>query len=291
MPTPPPLSLPDTSARLRQLSESWATTHINERGSFQTWLIRFCEALGVEPPDPPTDDYRFELPVKMVDREGRESTNFIDCWKADHFAMEAKASGADDVTHADSLLRKAFGQVRNYVAHVSGTPPPYLMVVDVPRTLIVWDRWSGAYGDFAAGRRIPLASLAERPDDIALLYDIFAQPQVRDPRGRAQVVTKQIAARLAELAAELESRGFDTERVARFLMRCVFSCFAEDVGLLPDQLFRRTLETARASGDHARLGLALTSLWNTMDQGGMFGAELLHRFNGHFFKTVEALPL
>lgn len=37
--------------------------------------------------------------------------------------------------------------------------------------------------------------------------------------------------------------------------------------------------------------MALTSLWRTMDQGGMFGAELLHRFNGHFFKTVEALPL
>ena len=28
-----------------------------------------------------------------------------------------------------------------------------------------------------------------------------------------------------------------------------------------------------------------------MDQGGRFGAELLHRFNGHFFKTVESLPL
>jgi len=74
-------------------------------------------------------------------------------------------------------------------------------------------------------------------------------------------------------------------------MRCVFSCFAEDVGLLPENLFRRTLETARSSGDHERLTLALTSLWKTMDSGGMFGAELLHRFNGHFFKTVEALPL
>jgi hypothetical protein len=291
VPSPEPFSPADASARLRQLAESWATTTINERASFQTWLIRFCEALGVEPPDPPTDDYRFELPVRMVDREGRESTNFIDCWKTGHFAMEAKASGAGAGARNDALLRRAFGQVRNYVAHASGTVPPYLMVVDVPSTLIVWDRWSGAYGDYAAGRRIALASLHERPDDIALLYDIFAQPEVRDPRGRAQVVTTQIAAGLAELAAELESRGFDTERVARFLMRCVFSCFAEDVKLLPDTLFRRTLETARASGDVGRLELALTSLWNTMDQGGMFGAELLHRFNGHFFKTVEALPL
>ncbi|MGH7621105.1 MAG: DNA methyltransferase, partial [Gemmatimonadaceae bacterium] len=177
------------------------------------------------------------------------------------------------------------------MANVSGDPPPYLMVLDVPRTLIVWDRWNGAYGDFAAGRRIALGTLHERPDDIALLFDIFAQPWVRDPRGKALLVSREIAAGLAELAAELEGRGLDTERVARFLMRCVFSCFAEDVGLLPVNLFRRTLETARDSGDRGRLSAALTSLWQTMDSGGMFGAELLHRFNGHFFKVVEALPL
>ena len=274
--------------RLRALARAWADTSVNERASFQTWMLRFCEALGVPTPEPPTDDYRFELPVRVVDREGRESTNFIDCWKKDHFALEAKAIGDE---RADPLLRKAFGQVRNYVAHVSGNPPPYLMVVDVARTLIVWDRWSGAYGDFAAGRRIALATLHERPDDVALVHDIFEQPWVRDPREKAQLVTKEIAGGLAELAAELESRGLETERVARFLMRCVFSCFAEDVGLLPENLFRRTLETAQRSGDHEHLSRALTSLWKTMDAGGMFGAELLHRFNGHFFKTVEALPL
>ena len=279
----------DAAVRLRALAERWADNDASERSSFQSWLIDFAAALGVGTPVPPTDDYCFELPIHVVDREGRETTNYIDCWKAGHFAIEAKASGTD--ARNDTLLRKAYGQLRNYVPHVSGDAPPYLMVVDVPRTLIVWDRWSGSFGDFAAGRRIALGTLHERPDDIALLYDIFERPAVRDPRGRAQAVTKDIAAGLAELAAELESRGFDTERVARFLMRCVFSCFAEDVGLLPDQLFRRTLETARASGDTERLGLALTSLWKTMDRGGMFGAELLHRFNGHFFKTVEALPL
>lgn len=282
---------PEAPERLRQLAQAWAGTDANERASFQTWMLRFCEALGVATPEPPTRDYRFELPVAVMDREGRESINFIDLWKAGHFALEAKASGDDGGARNDALLRRAYGQVRNYVAHVPGEPPPYLMVLDVPRTLIVWDRWSGSYGDFAAGRRIALPTLHERPDDIALLYDIFVQPAVRDPRARAQLVTRDIAAGLGELAAELEGRGLDTERVARFLMRCVFSCFAEDVGLLPDNLFRRTLETARHSGDRERLGMALTSLWQTMDRGGMFGAELLHRFNGHFFKTVEALPL
>ena len=284
-----PISPAERAEQLRRLAGEWSETNANERASFQSWLIRFCEALGVAPPTPPTDDYRFELPVHVVDREGRESTNFIDCWKRQHFAIEAKAFA--EGAGADRGLRKAYGQLRNYMAHVSGDAPPYLMVVDVPRTLIVWDRWSGSYGDFAAGRRLPLASLHEREEDVALLVDIFERPAARDPRGRAQRVTKEIAERLARLAAALEDRGLETERVARFLMRCVFSCFAEDVGLLPQQLFRRTLETARGAGDPEHLRRALTLLWETMDSGGMFGAELLRRFNGHFFRTVEALPL
>src|SRR5829696_2037016 len=200
----PPVSSAERAERLRRLATEWSATNANERASFQSWLIRFSEALGVAPPTPPTDDYRFELPVQVVDREGRESTNFIDCWKRGHFAMEAKAFA--DGAGADRGLRKAYGQLRNYMAHVSGDAPPYLMVVDVPRTLIVWDRWSGSYGDFAAGRRIPLASLHEREEDVALLYDVFERPTARDPRGRAQAVTKEIAARLAELAAAIEGR-------------------------------------------------------------------------------------
>ena len=56
--------------------------------------------------------------------------------------VQALGGAADDLG-----LRKAFGQVRNYVAHVPGTLPPFVMVVDVARTAIVRDRWTGAYGD------------------------------------------------------------------------------------------------------------------------------------------------
>ncbi|MDQ8153066.1 MAG: class I SAM-dependent DNA methyltransferase [Gemmatimonadota bacterium] len=278
----------DVLVRLRQLADDWRDIDANERAAFQTWFLKFCEALDVPGPVPPHDDYRFELPVRVVDREGTESSNFIDCWKAGHFALEAKATGE---AKPERALRRAFGQVRNYAAHVSGDSPPFLMVVDIPRTLMVWDRWSGSYGDFAAGKRIALLTLHERPDDVALLRDILTNPAARDPRGRAQAVTQAIAGRLAHLAARLESRGYEQERVARFLMRCVFSCFAEDVGLLPTRLFERTLETARVAGGPEHVGRVLSQLWQTMDAGGSFGADLVHRFNGHFFKTVESLPL
>lgn len=185
---------------LQALAGSWSENTANERAAFQTWMIRFCEASGVARPDPPTDAHRFELPIRSIDRDGLESTNFIDYWKAGHVAVEAKVS--EPGRSNDLLLRRAYGQVRSYVAGV-GTLPPYLMVVDVPKVLIVWDRWSGSYGDFAAGRRIALSNLHERLDDIALLQDILARPGVRDPRGKAQAVTKEIAGGLARLAAVL----------------------------------------------------------------------------------------
>ena len=171
----PSQNIADTSDRLRGLAERWAPSTANERASSQSWMLGLLNALGAAKPVPPNELHQFELPVLVVDRDGREAVNFIDFLKAAHVAIEAKAGGggADDL-----LLRKAFGQVRNYVAHVPGTPPPYLMVVDVARTAIVWDRWTGAYGDFAAGRRIPLATLHERPVDIRLLQDLH---QPHDP--------------------------------------------------------------------------------------------------------------
>lgn len=279
----------EAAQRLRQFTTQWTPGAASERSAFQTWWLGFLSCLGAPPPAPPTPDHQFELPVSVTNRDGGSTTNFIDYWKAGHAAVEGKATSGAGVD--DRVLRSAFGQVRNYVAHVPGTPPPYLVVVDVGKVLMVWDRWSGSYGDFGAGRRIPLTTLHERPDDIRLLQDLLVQPAVRDPRGKAQAVTREIAAKLAALAAAFEDRGHDSEQVARFLMRCVFCFFAEDVGLLPSGLFKRTLEAARAAGGPDHVARVLAKLWRTMDTGGDFGAELLHRFNGHFFQSVDALPL
>ncbi len=286
---PPTRSVAEAAAALRDLADRWRTSTLGEKQAFQTWFLEFCDALGVEKPGPDFgDDYCFEKTVRVLNDRGDGTPNFIDCWKAGHVAVEAKAGASDQ---NDVLVRKAFKQVSQYVAAEPGAIPPYLMVVDVPRELIVWDRWSGRFGDFPAGHRIPLATLADRPRDIELLHDILTRPHVRDPRSKAQQVTKEIAGKLAQLASVLENRGHDAEQVARFLMRCVFCCFAEDVGLLPKDLFKRTLESARQAGGPERVGSVLTKLWTTMDTGGDFGAELIAKFNGHFFKTVESLPL
>ncbi len=285
----PSKSIPESQVALRALAERWRTSALKERQAFQTWFHEFCDALGVERPGADGgDSYCFELPRRMIRTDDSETVGFIDCWKAGHFAMEAKASGSG---FNDALLRRAFTQLHGYVHAEHGTIPPYLMVVDVPHELIIWDGWSGRFGGFARGERIRLETLHQRPETIALLHEIFTNPAARDPRGKAQQVTREIAGKLAQLAATFENRGHSPEQVARFLMRCVFCFFAEDVGLLPKRLFHRTLESARDAGGPERVAGVLTSLWRTMDTGGDFGADLIDRFNGHFFRSVESLPL
>jgi hypothetical protein len=277
-----------TPASLDALATRWAQAKPAERANAQSYLKELCRALGVEEPRPAGTGYEFEFPIKVVARDGTESTNFVDLYKANHFALEAKDD--DGGKSKDMLLRKAFGQLRSYIGHLPHERPPYLLVLDVGRTLLVWDRWSGDYGGFNAARRIDLTTLADRPDDVGFLRDIWDNPAARDPRSKAVAVTQELAARLAELAADLERQGFGQERVARFLMRCVFTMFAEDVGLLDGEPFRHIIDDVALSNPAEFIPLA-EDLWRAMDTGQRFLLKKLLRFNGHFFADAEALPL
>ncbi|MEP6832226.1 MAG: DNA methyltransferase [Gemmatimonas sp.] len=286
---------PDTVRKLRELTARFTDIAAAERANYQLYLTELCEAIGVERPRPAAVGgrlaegvaYQFEFPVQTTTREGVVSTNFIDLYKADCFALEAKH--AVEGASTTLLLTKAFGQVANYAKDLAERPP-YIMVLDVGKTLIIWDRWAGTYGGYHLGQRIDLKTLADQPDNVALLRDIWRDPGVRDPRRYAQKITVEIAGLLAELAATLEARGNDAERVARFLIRCVFSMFAEDVHLLPHKAFTQLLDAVGASGAQAFVDAA-ENLWMAMDAGTMFGYHKLLRFNGHFFANAEALPL
>jgi len=140
---------PTTIRRLRNLTDRFTDIGAAERASYQRFLTGLCEALGVEKPRPATADaaehtaYRFEFAVKIITRDGVVSTNYIDLFKHGCFALEAKdlADGASTGT----LLTKAFGQAVNYARDLADRPP-YVMVLDVGKSLTLWDRWQGTYG-------------------------------------------------------------------------------------------------------------------------------------------------
>jgi len=252
------------------------------------YVTELCTALGVTPPQPRGTGYEFEYPVVATDRRtGMDTTNFIDLYRREHFILEAKHTGAGG--GADRVLGAAYGQAKGYAGDVPHGPPPYLLVMNVARTLLVWDRWSGNYGGVNAARRIDLRTLWQRDDEIEFLRAAWEHPETLNPAVRGRVVTREVAERLARLSAALEGRDIDDERVARFLMRCVFTMFAEDVGLLADKPFQSAIQEFQA--DPAEFGAVMAELWKAMDAGTRFGLRKLLRFNGHFFRDAEALPL
>jgi len=99
-----------------------------------------------------------------------------------------------------------------------------------------------------------------------------------------------VAAQLAELARDLE-HTYEPGRVASFLMRCIFTSFAEDAHLLPSHSWTDLLESLRSNLAHFQP--MVESLWQTMNNGGFSPIlrEHILRFNGGLFEAVEALPV
>ena len=115
----------------------------------------------------------------------------------------------------------------------------------------------------------------------------MSDPERLRPGETRQTVTERAAATFAELAQSLRDRGHDPQTVAHFVNRLVFCLFAEDVGLLPDNMFRRMLEQARRRPDEF-VELA-RDLFRAMTAGGRVGFESVAWFNGGLFDNDDTL--
>ena len=95
----------------------------------------------------------------------------------------------------------------------------------------------------AGQRTVSRAKLHQRP--VRLAGPAAPAPHTLDPARRSAQVTREVAKLLAQLAHTLEQRH-PPEHVAAFLTRCLFSMFAEDVGLLPTVMQPLRAEWANA---------------------------------------------
>ena len=274
------------------------------------------------------NDYTFEKAVKHSER-GLASTNRIDCYKRDCFILEAKQSSTavgraanhDGQTELlpeqtgavragtarrgtpawDRAMRRAYGQAKGYVGDLPADhdAPPFLVLVDVGHVIELYADFSGTGRNYTqypsrADYQIPLDALA---DDTmrARLKAVWTEPLTLNPAIRAAKVTADIAERLAKVAKLLEgdtkAGRHEPATVATFLMRCLFTMFAEDVELLPKDSFKNLLGELK---DNPQAFVpALGHLWATMDAGGYEPrtSAVLRKFNGSLFKDRTALPL
>lgn len=290
----------------------WARVTGSERANYQLFVTELCSLLGLPMPEPAHEDtrdnaYVFERRVQFSHGDGSTSHGFIDCYRRGHFVLEAKKIKAASNTRGfDDALMRARAQAESYARALPATEgrPPFVVVVDVGHVIEMFAEFtrSGAtYTPFpdARSHRVKLADLRNEATR-KRLRALWLDPMSLDPARASAKVTREVAAKLAQLAKDLEAAGHASEPVAAFLTRCLFCMFAEDVGLLPksddgEGAFLSLLKRWREQPD--TLCQMLRVLWHDMDRGGFSPAlarHLLH-FNGKLFKGSSApdyvLPL
>ncbi len=122
-----------------------------------------------------------------------------------------------------------------------------------------------------------------------LLKWAFTEPERLRPGQTTAALTEDAAGRFGGLAQTLRARGHDPWAVGHFCIRLLFCLFAEDIELLPRQLFTRLLDAGLK--DPASLAGMLEDLFGAMATGGRIGFEPVDWFNGGLFDTRDALPL
>ena len=251
----------------------WQETGLNESQAAQSHFNDLCRMLGEPTPteaDPTGERYCFERGAQK-DSGG---DGWADVWKRGCFAWEYKGPHAN--------LDAAFRQLRQYTLALDN--PPLLIVCDL-RRFRIHTSWTNSVSETHEFGLEDLRDAATRNK----LKWALSDPERLRPGETRQALTERAAERFATLAQSLRDAGHDPLEVAHFVNRLVFCMYAEDVGLLPDNLFTRMLEQAiRRPREFPRLA---SSLFGAMAVGGLVGFEEVAWFDGGLFDNDDALPL
>jgi hypothetical protein len=256
-----------------QFIAKWSQSQAKERSAAQEHFIDLCRLLEQPTPneaDPVGDWYCFE---RGATKTGA-GQGWADVWKKGCFGWEYKGKGKD--------LGAALKQLQLYALALQS--PPLLIVCDID-SIVIRTAFTNAVQETHV---IPLEALLD-PQQRQRLIWAFTDPERLRPGLTTPELTEQAAGRFAALAQTLQSRGHDPQSIAQFLNKLLFCLFAEDVRLLPDQLFTKLL----THGIHApeQVEPALKGLFAAMSTGGLFGYQAIDWFNGGLFDGDQTLPL
>ena len=251
----------------------WRASELKERSAAQEHFIDLCRLLGEPTPaeaDPTGDHYCFERGA----RKDTGGDGWADVWKRHCFAWEYKGKHAN--------LDVAFNQLRQYALALEN--PPLLIVSDMVRFRIRTN-WTNSV---SLTHEFGLEDIADAATRDKLKW-AMSDPERLRPGESRQALTERAAATFAVLAQSLRGRGHEPQAVAHFVNRLVFCMFAEDVGLLPADMFTRMLQQARRQPEE--FATMARTLFGAMATGGLVGFETVAWFNGGLFDDDVALPL
>ncbi|HEX8553885.1 MAG TPA: DNA methyltransferase [Sphingomonas sp.] len=257
-----------------EFARKWRDVELKERSASQSHFNDLCALLGVLDPvsaDPTGEWFTFEKgATKTSGGEG-----WADVWRKGCFAWEYKGRHAN--------LDKANAQLLQYAVALEN--PPLLIVSDMNR-VIVRTNWTNTVQE---RHEFTLDDLIDGQAR-ARLKAAFVDPDAFKPLKSRQELTEETAGEFAGLAQRLRDRGHEAGLVAHFVNQLVFCMFAEDVGLLPDDLFTRMLELSRRNP--AEFAENAATLFGAMARpGGKVGFTSIDWFNGGLFGDDHVLAV
>lgn len=245
----------------------------DERRDAQSFFDDLCRLVEHKTPreaDPEHTWFTYEYGVgKAVGGHG-----FADAWKKNYFGWEAKGTGRS--------LQDAYAQLKMYSDDLQN--PPLLVVSDL-RTIEIHTNFTNTVKEV---HRFTVEDLADS-STLRKVRAMFHNPETLRPGTKRSDITEEAAEKFADLAHALRLRDHPPLEVAHFLNRLLFCMFAEDIGLLPDNLFTRMVEGSQ--DDPAAFQANAQQLFAAMRQGGQAGFTRVEWFNGGLFDHDETLPL
>ena len=252
-----------------QFVVKWRDTLFRERQGAQPFFEDLCAVVGHDSPteygDPET--FTFEMPVSG----GRRA----DAYFAGHFVWEFKS--------VDRQLDEGMRQAITYAADLRNPP---LLIVSSFHTVRIRTNFRDKE---LVVYEFPIRELGEQ-ENLDLLYKVFFDPDKLEPKRTVHEVTNDTARLFYKIVADMEQRDVDLERLSRYLNQIVFCLYAEDIGLLRNELF--TQAVSNLHGRPSDFDGAIRELFDRMAAGGRYAHFIIDTpFNGDLFDGADTVEL
>lgn len=247
----------------------WKDNLLSERAGSQAFFLDLCTMLGVPTPSDP-DNYCFE---RGATRTGA-GHGWADVWMRGHFGWETKGPGGD--------LAGALRQLMTYALALDNPP---LLVVSNRALTEIHTHFTGTPSETHTIRLEDIGT----PENQQKLRWLFTDPEKFRPGRTVLDITADAAGRFADIAKSMTARGHEPQKIAHFLIQCLFCMFAEDIGLLPRKMFERVID--KRQGDAGKLAVSVAELFTAMRSGGDFLLEDIAYFNGELFERIDVVEM
>jgi len=257
----------------QEFVDKWRRSQLKERSAAQSHFNDLCRMLDHPTPakaDPEGSTFTFE---KGVDKR-TGGHGWADVWRKGFFAWEYKGKHKN--------LDAAYEQLQLYRDALLN--PPLLIVSDMETIVIHTNFTNTVKRTFT----LTFDDLLTK-DGLRTLRNAFEHPDRLRAKQTPEGVTQQAAAEFSNLAESLRQAGHNPEQAAHFLIRILFCLFAEDIRLLPEDLFSRMIEETK--DDPNRCRELMEELFGHMASGGFFGLDRIPYFNGGIFDSSVAFLL